>query len=617
MGQEHIATTLTNALKNDRLPQALLFTGVRGTGKTSAARILAKSLRCTNAKDFVPCGVCKECEDIASSRSLDVIEIDGASNNGVDAVRELRDTVTYMPSSGRYKIYIIDEVHMLSTSAFNALLKTLEEPPAHVVFVLATTEVQKIPNTILSRCQRFDFRRIPTRLIAKHLEYICKTDGIPAETEALWLIARQGDGSMRDSQSLLDQCITYGGGKLSHAAVIEGLGLTDRSLLIRALRGIAARDIQATSEVVRDQLVAGTDARIFAQELLEEIRHTLFIRLLGDADLSSLVDLPDSEIEELREIAQNLTDSDLHQLFDMTLKGTADISRSSDPRLVLEVLLLRLASAPRLRSLEQLGALGKTTPRFASRMASAPDPVQKSVSAPASVSGPQGPVSASPTPTQAATQTSADASAASASAPASEGYTMDSFIRIADPNAAPGTPGSGISRNRIGLQPPPAPAPSAASTASAPADPEEESVNLENSPDPWVRFVAKVKKQNGLLGAMLENTHILQKTEDAITIGVPPKMDFFVDKLKAEDNVKKIEQFIQDIMNETLKVNITLAEQKASAPKTVKNIVDEKRAEQKKSVEDQVEQNPFVQTARNLFKSQIKQIKDIKPERTK
>jgi len=203
VGQAHISTTLQNALKNQRLPHAILFTGPRGTGKTSSARILAKALRCPNAKDFIPCGVCTECEEIALSRSPSVLEIDGASNNGVDAIRELRDTVAYSPSSGKYKIYIIDEVHMLSTSAFNALLKTLEEPPAHVVFIMATTEVHKIPQTILSRCQRFDFRRIPTRQITEHLHMICQKDKIQAEDDALWMIARQGDGSMRDSQSCL------------------------------------------------------------------------------------------------------------------------------------------------------------------------------------------------------------------------------------------------------------------------------------------------------------------------------------------------------------------------------------------------------------------------------
>ena len=238
VGQSHVSQTLLNALKSDRLPHALLFTGPRGTGKTSSARILAKALRCPNAVDFTPCNSCSDCEDIAAGRSVNVIEVDGASNNGVDAIRELRDAVGYMPSTGKYKVYIIDEVHMLSMSAFNALLKTLEEPPEHVVFVLATTEVHKIPNTVLSRCQRFDFRRIPFRAIAEHLGNICKSENISAEEQALWLLARQGEGSMRDSQSLLDQVITFSSGNITLQRVVEVLGLTDRQLLTDTLTAV-------------------------------------------------------------------------------------------------------------------------------------------------------------------------------------------------------------------------------------------------------------------------------------------------------------------------------------------------------------------------------------------
>jgi DNA polymerase-3 subunit gamma/tau len=231
VGQNHVAQTLLNSLRSGRLPQALLLTGPRGTGKTSTARIFAKSLRCPNAKNYHPCNECTECNEISTGRSFDVLEIDGASNNGVDAIRELRDTVGHMPSSGRFKIYIIDEVHMLSTSAFNALLKTLEEPPSHVVFILATTEVQKIPNTVLSRCQRFDFRSIATPLIVKRLQEICDADNVQTEPDALWLIAQQAHGSMRDSQSLLEQIITYGEGRVLKEQVIDTLGLTSHKLL--------------------------------------------------------------------------------------------------------------------------------------------------------------------------------------------------------------------------------------------------------------------------------------------------------------------------------------------------------------------------------------------------
>lgn len=353
VGQDHIRTTLQNALKNNRLHHALLFTGPRGTGKTSTARILAKSLRCPNAKDYVPCNQCSECEEISSGRSMNVIEIDGASNNGVDAIRELRDTVGYMPSSGKYKLYIIDEVHMLSTSAFNALLKTLEEPPEHVYFVMATTDVHKIPSTILSRCQRFDFRRIPTRVIAGHLQTICERDGITFEPDALWALARQGDGSMRDAQSLLDQVINFTNGNLKRDLVVATLGLTDRGLLMDMLSAIFRR---STGDVVTELKRfhdSGGDAKLFLLDLMEQIRNTLLLKLSQDR---SLIDLPDSEQEALLEQSRSLSAEDLHFLFDMALKGAQDLARASDTLLVLEMILLRMASAPHVEALAGMRA---------------------------------------------------------------------------------------------------------------------------------------------------------------------------------------------------------------------------------------------------------------------
>ena len=348
IGQDHIRTTLQNALKNDRLHHALLFTGPRGTGKTSTARILAKSLRCPNAVEFVPCNKCPECEEIAGGRSMNVMEIDGASNNGVDAIRELRDTVGYLPSSGRFKLYIIDEVHMLSTSAFNALLKTLEEPPPHVYFVMATTEVHKIPNTILSRCQRFDFRRIPTRVIAGHLQTICERDGVKFEIDALWTIARQGDGSMRDAQSLLDQVINFTGADLRRDLVVATLGLTDRGLLLDILAGLMRRQVGAVISGIQRLHQSGGDPKLFLLDVMEQIRNALLLKLGADR---AMIDLPDSEQEALVKMAQPLSAEDLHLLFDMALKGSQDLVRASDTLLILEMVLMRLASAPSVATL--------------------------------------------------------------------------------------------------------------------------------------------------------------------------------------------------------------------------------------------------------------------------
>lgn len=353
VGQNHITQTLTNALKNNRLHHAILLTGPRGTGKTSSARILAKAIRCAKAVSFVPCDKCDSCIEIAQSRSSDVIELDGASNNGVDAIRDLRDSVGYMPSSGKYKVYIIDEVHMLSTSAFNALLKTLEEPPPHVVFIMATTEVQKIPQTILSRCQRYDFRRIPIKQITDQLKKICEGENVTAEDEALWMIARQGDGSMRDSLSLLDQVITFANGPLNRQNVVEILGLTSRSLLFETLNALVARDTKAVMVVLEKIATSGFEPHLFSQDVLEMIRNLLLVKISG-LEVAHILELPDSELQSLMELAKQVSEEDLHMLFDMALKAGNDIPKAQDPRIVLEVGLLRMAAAPQITDLESL-----------------------------------------------------------------------------------------------------------------------------------------------------------------------------------------------------------------------------------------------------------------------
>lgn len=352
VGQSHISQTLINALKAGRVPHAILFTGLRGTGKTTSARILAKTLRCENPVNFSPCNVCASCVEASSGRAVDIIEIDGASNNGVDAIRDLRDNVMFMPTSGKYKIFIIDEVHMLSTSAFNALLKTLEEPPAHVIFMMATTEVHKIPQTILSRCQRFDLRRIPFKQMAGLLRKICDLEKIEADDKALWLIARQGDGSARDSLSLLDQVVNFTTGKLSEQNVAGVLGLTDRGLIYDIYAHLLERNPKAVVADLEKAHTMGTSPSLFFEELIQLLRHTIVLKTAPDSEI--LIDLPAEEVQSLREFATTQSDSDLHLLFDMALKSLSDLVRATDPFMVFEVCLLRMAQAPRIADIQNL-----------------------------------------------------------------------------------------------------------------------------------------------------------------------------------------------------------------------------------------------------------------------
>ena len=356
IGQNSVQKTLTNALKQARLYPVLLFTGPRGTGKTSSARILAKTLRCQKQKDFIPCDQCENCLLIQESRHLDVMEIDGASNNGVDAVRELRDTVNYLPSTGSWKIYIIDEVHMLSNSAFNALLKTLEEPPKHVLFIMATTESHKIPQTVLSRCQKLDFHLLPPHLIKEQLEKICKKEHVSIEEGALWLIAKQARGSLRDGQSLLDQMITFCSEGLTRVKVTEYMGLSDPQTLFQCLKALIHKQEEEMLALIQSLRTKGNEPRLFLQSLIEAVRDFLLLKKNPD-NKPALVQISQQEIEEIKKELENCSSEDIHLLFDMLLKGEREMAFCYDSQLVLEVLLLRLCSAPRLESFIPLNPL--------------------------------------------------------------------------------------------------------------------------------------------------------------------------------------------------------------------------------------------------------------------
>ncbi len=366
MGQPHVTKTLQNAVRSGRIAHAYLFTGARGVGKTSVARILAKTLNCEQHDPSGPCNACSNCREITQGSSIDVLEIDGASNRGIDSIRELRETVRYRPGKSRYKIYIIDEVHMLTTEAFNALLKTLEEPPEHVLFVFATTEPHKIPQTILSRCQRFDFRRIATTEIVQHLKTIVSSESASLSEAVLFAVAREADGSMRDAQSLLEQLMAFSGESLSDDEILDVLGVVDRRSVLRVADALLTRDARTCMEVVGDIYRRGIDIRRFCQQLCDHFRNVLFVALGGKGDGGG-VELPGEEIEILRSQASATSPDSLYLYFQMVLKGEEEIRRSTLPRISLEMLLLRLSQLPRLASLDQaLEALKSVEHRLAS-----------------------------------------------------------------------------------------------------------------------------------------------------------------------------------------------------------------------------------------------------------
>lgn len=361
VGQSHVTTTLKHAIEANRISHAYLFTGPRGTGKTTVARILAKALNCKEGPTAHPCNKCDSCKEITIGRSLDVGEIDGASNNSVDDIRTLRENIRYVPTQQKYKVYIIDEVHMLSDSAFNALLKTLEEPPAHAIFVFATTEPHKVPQTVLSRCQRFDFRRIPTTDLVDTIQSIAQKEKVEITKEAAFLLARRADGSLRDVLSLLDQVVAYGGedqqdeGKkkgITPELVSETLGLVGQDRLFEITDAIAQKD-SAKGISILDQLMdSGIDLPEFVNSLIQHLRNLLVGRVAGDSN--ALFDLSDNYIQKYKEKSGDFSETDLLRMIKAVAELNQNLKRTSDPRILLEMTLMKLLKMESSVNLEEV-----------------------------------------------------------------------------------------------------------------------------------------------------------------------------------------------------------------------------------------------------------------------
>ncbi len=420
VGQDHITRTLKNAITSGRIHHAFLFIGSRGIGKTTTARILAKALNCLASEEPTaePCGECSNCEAIAAGNSIDVIEIDGASNNSVEDVRELRDNIRMVPTNARYKVYIIDEVHQLSIAAFNALLKTLEEPPPHAVFILATTEAHKIPATIVSRCQRYDFRRVPVPQIIELLRGILDKEGIAATDEALHAIARAAEGGIRDSESILDELITYCDGEITFKDVFDVLGLVDWQLMHDICDAILAKDVTRQLVLVEEVVTAGKDLTQFVQELLRYFRNLLVSKT---ANVSELIHLPEEELAALNARAQKISLTNLIRLVEQFAELVNTFDSQLAQRIALESMLIRISKVGVEVSLdtimEKLIALGQGGLGTGNDGASSATPSAPPATAPRPPATPA-PQAATPPPPQAESPPDPTAAAPAESAPA-------------------------------------------------------------------------------------------------------------------------------------------------------------------------------------------------------
>ena len=406
-GQEHVSRTLQNAIDSGRVAHAFLFTGARGVGKTSTARIMAKALNCERGVTHEPCNVCPQCIEITKGTSTDVFEIDGASNNGVDDVRDLRDNIKYLPSHSRYRIIIIDEVHMLSTNAFNALLKTLEEPPEHVKFIFATTEPHKLPVTILSRCQRFDFKRVTLPKIIARLREIAEKESVVVSDTSLALIARKGDGSMRDSLTAFDQVLAFCGNSVSDEDVGTLLGTIDRRLLAEISAAIFGGDTQGVLAGIKQVDLVGYNMRQFCQELIEHFRNLLVIRSVKKPE--EILDMTAAELDELQKQSHHVSALDIQRRLTLFIKAESEMAYASFPRLIVEMALLKAALlAPlvpiqelieKIKALETSSVHTPALPWEAARVAPAPLPLHpEQLRSPAPARQPQPAAIAAPTP---------------------------------------------------------------------------------------------------------------------------------------------------------------------------------------------------------------------------
>jgi len=384
-GQEAITKTLRRQIMSGHIAHAYLFCGSRGTGKTTAAKVLARAVNCQHPVDGEPCGECDVCRELKDERTMDVLEIDAASNNGVDEVRLLRDRIVYPPTVGKYKVYIIDEVHMLSTSAFNALLKTLEEPPAHAVFILATTEPQKLPATVLSRCQRYDFKRIPASLIVSRMKVILSGIGREADDDALQEIATAAEGGMRDALSLLDMCLSYAQATVSASLVREVLGTTGREFMFAFVGALEKSDAGEALRLIDKAMRDGRDAQVFARETAAHMRLLMMARLVGN-DLAALAEITPEDAARFVEQSQLFERERLTRAMELFIRAESDMKWVSNPRSILELCAVRAARiseeksvaglTERIEALEKALATGTVLPASAA-------PAAKPAAAPA------------------------------------------------------------------------------------------------------------------------------------------------------------------------------------------------------------------------------------------
>ena len=587
IGQPHVVQTLRNAILRKQVAHAYLFSGMRGVGKTTVARILAKALNCENGPTADPCEQCESCKEISRGNSVDVIEIDGASNTGVDDIRELRENVKYAPFRGTYRIYIIDEVHMLSNSAFNALLKTLEEPPAHAIFIFATTEIHKIPATITSRCQHFNFRRIPRREIIARLQEVATRNDVTIEERSLSAIAQASEGSMRDALSLLDQAVAFGGKSIGDKDIEDMLGSVPDELVRRLVETVVGQDAAAAVELVGEVIDHGYDLRAYCGAVVERMRNLMIAAVVpGAAQAERLMDLPSEDVQHLMTEAKAFSVEQLQELFQLFAQAEDRLRTTAHPRFAFEVAAVRAA-----RLFQSKPAASSSQPKNAP-----PKPMVQSAGRP-QAEVPRKPIPATapapkPLPTQPEHRTEPTAT-----------------LARKEPSPAPGPPPkSNEPQTSVpprtterpqavfkGPSPSPAPPKGKPSPAITPAI----------QPDDWQKVVEAMIKKYPNIGTFLEMGMLVKVEGNQVIIGFPKTASVACSRIQKEENRVLVSKICQEVIGATIQLRVVELAENQEGGLTIKQIRVQRQKHDDDALIEEAKANPLVKQTMELFGGEV------------
>jgi DNA polymerase-3 subunit gamma/tau len=590
IGQPHVVQTLVNSITTKRIAQAYLFSGTRGVGKTTVARILAKALNCEQGPTGTPCGICSNCLEIAQGTSVDVMEIDGASNTSVDDVREIRENVKFAAFRGKYRVYIIDEVHMLSNSAFNALLKTLEEPPPHVVFIFATTEIHKIPATILSRCQHYNFRRIARTEIVERLRHVVNQDKIVIEERSLMALARASEGSMRDGLSLLDQAVAFGGKTIVHTDLEALLGAVPQELVRAMIQAITAQESAAALRVLAQLLDQGHDLRAYCAEVVEYLRNMLVVSVVASPqEWQGLIEASAEDLAQMAADARSFSPEPLQELFAIFTQAEDSLRLSAHPRFVLETAavratrLLRRADEKPPQS-AQPAQVTRSPQSAPVRMGQPVSPARSAGSTPSSP--PRSPQSTAPAPT----------------AP------MPSRSSVVGSTAAP----RGPSTNSSNVQPPGTAVEVKASkpVTSPPADDGRLVVTLN-----WEQVQEEVANASSRIAAFLERGRFVGVDSHVVTIGFAKQEMAARGMIENPDNMAVLTSICERLSGQMVRLRIVELTESDPPGQTMAQLRAAKEKEQRLVLFERAQAHPVVKQALEIFGAELAEVRQVSSQK--